>query len=43
VRVSRFDAVGRVVRVDQRKRLVTVHIGLGQWEVPFEEVLPVSS
>jgi DNA mismatch repair protein MutS2 len=43
VRVSRFDAVGRVVRVDQRKRLVTVHIGLGQWEVPFEEVLPVTS
>ncbi len=43
VRVSRFDAVGRVVRVDLRKRLITVHIGLGQWEVPFEEILPVTS
>lgn len=43
VRVSRFDAVGRVVRVDLRKRLITVHVGLGQWEVPFEEILPVTS
>jgi DNA mismatch repair protein MutS2 len=43
VRVSRFDAVGRVVRVDLRKRLITVHVGLGQWEVPFEEILPATS
>ncbi len=43
VRVARFDAVGRVVRVDPRKRLITVHLGLGQWEVPFEEVFPVAS
>jgi DNA mismatch repair protein MutS2 len=42
VRVARFDALGRVVRVDPRKRLVTVHVGLGQWEVPFEEILPVA-
>ncbi|MCS7020438.1 MAG: DNA strand exchange inhibitor protein [Gemmataceae bacterium] len=43
VRVTRFDALGRVVRVDPRKGLVTVHVGLGQWEIPFEEILPAES
>lgn len=40
VKVARFDALGRVVRVDLRKQMVTVSIGLGQWEIPFEEILP---
>jgi DNA mismatch repair protein MutS2 len=43
VRVSRFDAVGRVVKVDSRKKTVVVSLGLGQWEVPFEEVFPEES
>ena len=40
VKVARFDKTGRVVKVDLRKQTVTVSVGLGQWEVPFEEVLP---
>ncbi len=41
VRVSRFDAVGKVVKVNSAKQLVTVSVGLGQWEVPFDEIFPV--
>jgi DNA mismatch repair protein MutS2 len=41
VHVSRFDAVGKVVRVDAKKQVITVSLGLGQWEVPFDEVTPV--
>lgn len=40
VRVSRFDKSGKVVRVDAKKQTVTVSVGLGQWEVPFDEVFP---
>ena len=40
VRVSRFDKTGRVVKVDARKQIVTVSVGLGQWEVPFDEIFP---
>lgn len=41
VHVSRFDAVGKVVKVDAKKQIVSVSLGLGQWEVPFDEVTPV--
>lgn len=40
VLVTRFDAVGRVIRVNAFKQTVVVNIGLGQWEVPFDEVFP---
>lgn len=40
VRVSRFDSVGKVVKVNPAKQTVLVSVGLGQWEVPFEEVFP---
>jgi DNA mismatch repair protein MutS2 len=40
VHVSRFDSVGRVVRVDVKKGTVLVSLGLGQWEVPFAEATP---
>jgi DNA mismatch repair protein MutS2 len=40
VNVSRFDRTGKVVRVDAKKQTVTVSVGLGQWEVPFDEVFP---
>ena len=40
VRVSRFDSTGRVVRVDVKKQTVTVSVGLGQWEIPFDEIFP---
>ena len=40
VHVSRFDATGKVVRVNLLKETVIVSVGIGQWEVPFAEVLP---
>ena len=40
VRVTRFDGVGKVVRVNAAKNTVTVRVGIGQWEVPFDEVFP---
>lgn len=40
VMVERFGSTGRVVRVDAKKQTVTVSVGIGQWEVPFEEVFP---
>ena len=42
VRVSRFNATGKVVRVDLKKQTVTVGVGIGQWEIPFEEIFPAS-
>jgi DNA mismatch repair protein MutS2 len=41
VRVSRFDdKPGRIVRVDLKKNTALVSVGLGQWEVPLDEVFP---
>jgi DNA mismatch repair protein MutS2 len=40
VRVSRFDGVGKVVKVNAAKQTVLVSVGLGQWEVPFDEIFP---
>jgi DNA mismatch repair protein MutS2 len=40
VRVPRFDKTGRVVRVDHKRNLAVVSVGLGQWEVPLDEVFP---
>ena len=40
VKVARFDRTGKVVRVDTKKQTVTVSVGLGQWEIPFEEIFP---
>ncbi len=41
VRVPRFDKPGRVVRIDFRRNLAVVSVGLGQWEVPLDEVYPL--
>ncbi len=41
VTVQRFGSVGKVVKVDAKKQTVTVSVGIGQWEVPFDEVFPV--
>lgn len=41
VKVTRFDQPGRIVRVDSRKNIAIVSVGLGQWEVPMEEVFPL--
>jgi DNA mismatch repair protein MutS2 len=40
VHVERFGKSGRVVRVNSVKGTVTVSVGLGQWEVPLDEVFP---
>jgi DNA mismatch repair protein MutS2 len=40
VRVPKFDKVGRVVRVDFKKNVVVVSVGIGQWEVGLDEVFP---
>jgi DNA mismatch repair protein MutS2 len=40
VRVPRFDKTGRVVRVDHKRNIAVVSVGIGQWEVPLDEVFP---
>ena len=40
VRVPRYDKVGRVVRVDLKRGIAVVSLGLGQWEVTLDEVFP---
>jgi DNA mismatch repair protein MutS2 len=40
VRVPRFDKPGRIVRVDHKRNIAVVSLGIGQWEVPLEEVFP---
>ena len=41
VRVERFDKHGRIVRVDYKRNVAVVSVGLGQWEIPLEEVFPL--
>jgi DNA mismatch repair protein MutS2 len=41
VRVSRFDKNGKIVRVDHKRGVAVVSVGLGQWEIPLEEVFPL--
>jgi DNA mismatch repair protein MutS2 len=40
VHVQRFGSVGRVVRVDHKRAVSVVSVGLGQWEVPLDEISP---
>jgi DNA mismatch repair protein MutS2 len=42
VRVSRFDSTGKVIRVDLKKQAVIVSVGIGQWEIPFDEIFPAT-
>jgi DNA mismatch repair protein MutS2 len=41
VRIPRFDKPGRIVRIDHRRNIAVVNLGLGQWEVSLEEVYPL--
>jgi DNA mismatch repair protein MutS2 len=43
VRVARFDKEGRIVRIDPKRHLAVVSVGLGQWEVPLEEIFPLDA
>jgi DNA mismatch repair protein MutS2 len=38
--VPKYDKHGRIVRVDSKRRTAVVSLGLGQWEVAFEEIFP---
>jgi DNA mismatch repair protein MutS2 len=40
VHVPKYDKEGRVVRVDLKKNVAVVNLGLGQWEVRLDEVFP---
>jgi DNA mismatch repair protein MutS2 len=40
VRVPRFDKPGKIVRVDHKRNIAVVSLGIGQWEVALEEVFP---
>ncbi|MGH9676127.1 MAG: MutS-related protein, partial [Candidatus Acidiferrum sp.] len=40
VRVPRFDKPGRIIRVDHKRNIAVVSLGIGQWEVPLEDVFP---
>jgi DNA mismatch repair protein MutS2 len=42
VAVPRFDKPGKLVRVDFKRNLAVVSVGLGQWEVPLEDVFPAA-
>ncbi len=42
VHVPKYDKQGRIVRVDLKKNVAVVSLGLGQWEVTLEEVFPVA-
>lgn len=41
VHVPKFDKQGAIVRVDHKRNVAVVSVGLGQWEVSLEEVFPV--
>jgi DNA mismatch repair protein MutS2 len=41
VHVTRFGQPGRIVRLDHKRHMALVSVGLGQWEVPLDEVVPV--
>jgi DNA mismatch repair protein MutS2 len=40
VYAPKFGKVGKVVRVDFKKSVVVVSVGIGQWEVGLEDVFP---
>jgi DNA mismatch repair protein MutS2 len=42
VRVANIDHPGQIVRIDLKRSLAVVRAGVGQWEVPLEEVFPVT-
>lgn len=41
VHVPKFDKNGRIIRVDHKRNVAMVSVGLGQWEVSLDEVFPV--
>ena len=42
VRIPKFGEPGRIVRVDFKKNIALVRVGIGQWEVSLDEVFPLT-
>jgi DNA mismatch repair protein MutS2 len=42
VHVPKYDKQGQIVRVDVKKSIAVVSLGLGQWEVMLDEVFPMT-
>ena len=40
VMVPKYDKPGKIVRLDHKRHIAVVSLGLGQWEVSLEEVYP---
>jgi DNA mismatch repair protein MutS2 len=40
VKVPRYDKIGTIVRVDLKRFVAAINLGLGQWDVSLEEVFP---
>lgn len=40
VHVPKYDKKGKIVRIDHKRNVAVVNLGLGQWEVSLEEVFP---
>jgi DNA mismatch repair protein MutS2 len=38
--VPKYDKNGRIVRIDLKRGICVVSLGLGQWEVVFDEIFP---
>ena len=43
VQIQKFDKPGRIIRVDLKRHVAVVSVGLGQWEVSLEEIFPQKS
>lgn len=40
VEIPKFGQPGQICRVDQRKKMAMVQVGLGQWEMSLDELWP---
>jgi DNA mismatch repair protein MutS2 len=41
--VPRFDKPGKIIRVDFKRNIAVVSLGIGQWEVPLDDVIPLGN
>jgi DNA mismatch repair protein MutS2 len=42
VYVPKFGETGQIVRIDHKKNIAVVTLGLGKWELSLDEVFPVN-
>jgi len=41
VKVPKFGGTGEIIRVDHKKNLAVVSLGIGKWEVALDDIFPV--